>query len=241
MKVAVDLHIHTALSPCADNDMTPNNIVNMAYLKGLDVIAITDHNCVENYEAVASCAKEKGIIAVPGMELETREEVHLVCLFPNQEAALKMQKFVFRALPELENRTDIFGQQLVMDQEDNVTGEIKRLLVTAADIGIDEAFAKVEELNGVVIPAHVDRSSNSVISNLGIIPDYLDINYIEISNMCNYEELKKKYLSIGEYIYIRSSDAHYLWDILERECFIEVMDLSIAGLIETLKIKGRAK
>lgn len=238
MKVAVDLHIHTALSPCADNDMTPNNIVNMAFLKGLDIIAVTDHNCVENYEVVAGCARSKGIVVVPGMEVETREEVHLVCLFPDLSAAKKMQQIIFDALPERENRAEIFGQQLIMDEEDNIVMEMKQLLVTAADISIDDVFTKVDELRGVVIPAHIDRESYSILSNLGLIPDYLDIKYIEISRMCNYEDLRQVHPYLDVYNHIKSSDAHYLWDMLERESFLELEEISPSGLIKALK-KGK--
>lgn len=237
MKVAVDLHMHSALSPCADNDMTPNNIINMAFLKGLDFIAVTDHNCVENYEAIAKCGKSKGIIVVPGMEVETMEEVHLVCLFPNPEAAMAMQQIVFEALPDLENKEEIFGQQLIMDHEDNVKGTIDRMLITAAAISMEDVFSKVGELKGVVIPAHVDRDSYSVLSNLGAVPDYLDINYIEISRMCNYEEFMEEHPELTAYNHIKSSDAHYLWDMLERESFIDIERYSIGGLLEALSKK----
>lgn len=235
MKVAVDLHIHTALSPCADNDMTPNNIVNMALLKKLDVIAITDHNAVENFPAVERCAQGKNIIVVPGMEVETREEVHLLCLFPDIQSASSMQEIVHNALPKIDNREEIFGQQVIMDEDDNITGYFKQLLITAADISIDEVFFAVERLSGVVVPAHVDRSAYSVISNLGLIPDYLNIKTLEISQKCNMDEFGKKIKSLEAYNFILSSDAHHLGDILERECFIELEELSIQNLISTLR------
>ncbi|MCX7710130.1 MAG: PHP domain-containing protein [Clostridia bacterium] len=235
MKVAVDLHIHTALSPCGDNDMTPNNIANMAFLKGLDIIAITDHNSVKNCEAVINCACKKGIVVVPGMEVETKEEVHVVCLFPTLEEAKKMQEIVYSALPVRENREEIFGQQLVLDDEDNPLEQERRFLITAADISVDDVFSKVEELGGVAIPAHIDRESYSIISNLGMIPDYLNITCVEISKMCSCESFQIQHPYLDRYSFIRSSDAHYLWDILERESFIEVEELSSEGLIRALK------
>lgn len=235
MKAAVDLHIHSALSPCADNDMTPNNIVNMAYLKNLDIIAVTDHNSLENYPAVAKCASERNIVAVPGIELETREEVHLVCLFPGYDSALKMQERVYGALPDIENKENIFGQQYIMDEDDNVTGQIKRMLITATNMSIDDVFVIMDELGGAVIPAHIDRDSYSIISNLGIIPEYLKIKYLELSRTCSKEEYRATRPELDKYKLIRSSDAHYLSDILERETFIEVEELSINALIKSLR------
>lgn len=235
MKAAIDLHIHSALSPCADKDMTPNNIVNMACLKGLDIIALTDHNSAENAGAFLQCAKDAGILAVPGMELETREEVHLVCLFPGIDEAMHMQKIVYAALPDINNREDIFGQQMIMDREDNILGFFPKLLVTAADISIDEAFGTVKEHRGVIIPAHVDRESYSILSNLGMIPDNLEIQYLEASKMCRPAHLLERYPHLDKYKFITSSDAHYLWDISERENFLELEELSIQCLFDTLR------
>ena len=235
MKAAVDLHIHSALSPCADKDMTPNNIINMAYLKGLDIIAVTDHNSAENLEPVLKCAGRRGILAIPGMEVETKEEVHLICLFPGLDEALKMQEYVYCSLPRLENREDIFGQQIIMDDDNNPAGFVDRLLLTAADIGIDEVFTRIDKLKGVVVPAHVDRESYSIISNLGIVPDNLDIKFLEVSRLCNTKKLADRYGYLGGYEFIKSSDAHYLGDILERESFIEVQELSAECLIYSLK------
>lgn len=235
MRFAVDLHIHTALSPCCDNDMTPNNISNMAYIKGLDIIAVTDHNCIKNFPAVASCASALGILAIPGMELETREEVHVICLFPAWEEALAMQEIVFKALPDIPNREDIFGEQLIMDEEDEITGRVGRMLITAADIGVEEAVAQVTSMGGVVIPAHVDRESYSILSNLGSVPDDLPIHVLEISKRCDPPSLRKKYEDLGRYRFILSSDAHHLGDILERESFLEMEEKSIPCFFEALK------
>lgn len=235
MKVAVDLHIHSALSPCSDNEMTPNNIVNMALLKGLDVIAVTDHNSLENYDAISQCAKEINIIAVPGMEMETREEVHLVCLFPNKESALKVQERINSLLPRIKNREEIFGKQIIMDADDNITGYYEELLITAVDMSIDEAVAMVQDVGGAAIPAHVDRTSYSVISNLGMVPDHLSFQYLEISKNCNVEEFVLKHPELCKYKFIRSSDAHNLGDILERESFLEIDDLSVEALIRELR------
>lgn len=235
MKAYVDLHIHSALSPCADNEMTPNNIVNMAYIKGLNIIAVTDHNSVENCEAVIKCAKKAGIEAIPGMELETSEEVHLVCLFKDLEKALAMQDIVYKALPDMDNREDIFGQQLIMDEEDNVKGSLKRMLITATSLSIEEVFRKVRLLGGVVIPAHVDRDSYSMISNLGGIPEELGIKHLEISRMCELDRFLDANPMLKGYKFIRNSDAHTLGDILEPDIGLELEEASTECLIEALR------
>lgn len=237
MKVAVDLHIHTALSPCAADDMTPNNIVNMASLKGLEIIAVTDHNSVENCEAVSKCAESRGLIFIPGMELETREEVHLICLFPGLAEAFKMQDLVYKALPDMKNREDIFGRQLLMDENDNIRGSNARFLLTATSVSVEDAFDAVNKLGGAVMPAHVDRESYSIISNLGLVPQNQGINYLEISTKCDIEKLLARNNYLRSFQYIRSSDAHMLGDILERESFIDLEECSASCLINSLRFK----
>jgi len=228
MHYAVDLHIHSALSPCSDDDMTPNNIVNMAILKGLDFIAITDHNSAGNLKPVIECAKGTNLVVVPGMEVETAEEVHLICLLPALEAAISLQNIVYDALPDLKNRPDIFGKQLIMDEHDNITMELDRLLITACSLTIEEVFRIVSGLGGVVIPAHVNRDSYSIISVLGLIPGNLGIRYVEILPGSFYEP------PYGTKPII-SSDAHRLGDILERVSFIELKEKSIQCLLDKLK------
>lgn len=233
MRAYYDLHIHSALSPCGQNEMTPNNIVNMAWLKGLNIIAITDHNSAENCHDVMKCANEKGIVAVPGMELETREEVHLICLFKRIEDVLKLQEIVYDSLPNIKNREDIFGEQIVMDEKDNVIKHIERLLLIATNLSIEKVIDKVSKLEGVVIPAHIDRDSYSIVSNLGMVPDNLNIKFLEISKRCN----KDKYINDKKYNafkFIQSSDAHNLGEIQESINFIELQEISAECLIETL-------
>ncbi|OPZ90539.1 MAG: hypothetical protein BWY74_02286 [Firmicutes bacterium ADurb.Bin419] len=235
MKAYYDLHIHSVLSPCADNEMTPNNIVNMAYIKGLDIIAVTDHNLALNCEAVLKCAKNRGIVAVPGMEIETKEEVHMLCLFPGLDEVLKMQSIVNKTLPQIENREDIFGQQIIMDEEDNVIGNYNQMLLTATGLSIDELFEEAGQLGGVVIPAHIDRDSYSIISNLGIVPDYLGIKYLEVSKACLVNDFLSSNPYLSPYGFLKSSDAHNLGDLMEKENSIEVKEISIRGLLDALK------
>lgn len=234
MKYAVDLHIHSALSPCADVEMTPNNIVNMANLKGLDVISITDHNSCANLEAVSICANNCGILFIPGMEVETSEEVHLICLLPDLNAAHKLDTIVSNALPGISNRKDIFGEQLIFNEDDTLVGEEERLLITATSLTVYEVFSIVSSLGGVVIPAHVDRTSYSMLSNLGMIPDDLGIKYLEISRSCDKYAYKASNPMLDGFKLLKSSDAHYLGDILERESLLELPELTVKAVINAL-------
>jgi len=138
-----DLHIHSCLSPCGDLDMTPNNIVGMAKISGLDVIAVTDHNSCKNCPAVMKVAEGYEILAIPGMELTTMEEVHVVCLFETLEDALSFGNYVDEKLIPIENREDIFGQQLICNEEDEVIGKESRLLINATTISFDDVYELV--------------------------------------------------------------------------------------------------
>ncbi|HHW31660.1 MAG TPA: PHP domain-containing protein [Clostridiaceae bacterium] len=237
MKLSYDLHIHSALSPCADNDMTPNNIVNMACLKGLDIIAVTDHNSAENIEAVIKCSHGKELLIIPGMEVMTREEVHIVCLFPDLDGVLKFQNIVYNALPDISNRADIFGQQIILNEKDQITGYVETMLLAGADLSIEDVFSHTIMLGGAALPAHVDKTSYSIISNLGTVPEELETGYLEISKNCSETEFKSLHSDLAKYNFIKSSDAHFLWDILERESFIELEEASAHCLIAKLRNK----
>lgn len=234
MKFAVDLHIHSALSPCGDDDMTPNNIVNMALIKGLDLIAVTDHNSAMNLPAVLEVAKRKGLMVVPGIEVQTKEEVHIICLFKNLQSALKLDEIIFNCLPDIKNNEDVFGRQLIMDSEDQLIGKIDKLLISSCALSVNDVFILVKGLGGVCIPAHVDRPAYSITSNLGFIPPSLKVKTVEFSKKDSPEAIIKRYPFLKKYDYIVSSDAHYLWDISEREFFVEMEFLSFTNLANLL-------
>lgn len=238
MKYSYDLHIHTALSPCADNDMTPNNIVNMSLLKQLDIIAITDHNSCENAKAVIEVSKLTDLIVIPGMEVESLEEVHIICLFKDIEAALKMQSIVYDNLPNIKNKPEIFGQQLLYNSKDEIIGENDRLLITATKLSIDDIIQLTDEFDGVAYPAHIDRDSYSILSNLGVIPDDLNIKAIEFSKYVLAQDIFNKYSYLKKYYPIQSSDAHYLENIMERINFIELDKKNIIAIINKFKINN---
>lgn len=233
-----DLHIHTALSPCGDNDMTPNNIINMSIIKGLDIIAITDHNSCGNARACMETAVGKDIIVIPGMEVQTREDIHALCLFKDINYAEEFEKYVYLKLPDIKNKAELFGEQLLLDLNDKIIGNIDRMLLASADISFDDAFYAVNELDGVFIPAHIDREGFSLILNLGFIPKYLNIKTVEYFSIDKINELIKKGIINGSYNFIKSSDAHYLYQIMEREEAFEIkigVNFSISNVIEYLK------
>ncbi len=235
MKLSYDLHIHSALSPCGDNDMTPNNIVNMSIIKGLDVIAVTDHNTAMNVRSVMKVA-EDNLLVIPGIEMTTAEEVHVVAYFPTIESAEEMSALVKQGLPPIKNQADIFGHQYYMDEEDNIIGEEEILLVTATSMDIYDVFLKVRELGGICVPAHIDRTSYSVLSNLGFMPPDLYVPTVEITKN-SLEKYKKDY---NGYNIITSSDAHYLENIHEREFFMEIDGKTAKDVLDFIsKINGK--
>ena len=170
LKLSYDLHIHSCLSPCGDDDMLPSNIVGMAALKELDVIAITDHNSCKNCPAVMKLAEAYGVLAIPGMEICTSEEVHVVCLFPDLNRAMLFDEFVSSIILPTPNNEDIFGKQQICDEDDNIIGKVSNLLINAVDLSFDGLYDAIRQYDGIMIPAHIDKSSNSLLSNLGFIP-----------------------------------------------------------------------
>lgn len=233
MKIYYDFHIHSCLSPCGDNDMTPNNIVNMAALKGLDAIAITDHNCGENAQAAIEAAKELPLTVIPGMEIETSEEIHMVALFKDVSSLYKMQEIIAANLPPIKNKPAIFGEQIIMDKNDIIIDFKEQFLITACSLNIFEVSKKVREIGGAVFPAHIDKSSFSVLSNLGSIPDELNFSTVEIKK----KPIPQNLIDMGicsKYNTLCNSDAHYLWDISEKENYIECKSNEIEDILHKI-------
>lgn len=232
MTLAYDFHIHTAASPCGDEWMSPNNIVNMALLKELDIIAITDHNTCANVKAVMDVAKSTPLVVIPGLEVETSEEFHMIVLLPSLEQAIEMEKIVCEHLPAIKNRKEIFGNQTIYNHKDEIVGEIDQLLLTATALSVYEVVEIVNKIGGVCYPAHIDRASYSIISNLGFIPPDLNIQNIEISRHTDKKIFQASHPSMRV---IQSSDAHYLEDIFERQSFMKVKQNTVYDWIELLK------
>lgn len=222
MRLYCDLHIHTALSPCSDSDMTPGNIVAMASLKGLDVIAITDHQRCGNVLPAMHHGKDFGITVIPGMELETEEEVHLVCLFPTLDIAIEFEDFVKARMPKIKNREEIFGEEWLYDEFDEKISREEDLLLVSSQISCVEAFSIIENLGGICYPAHVDRDSYSILSNLGTLPPEYHGRNLELSAKCNPGDFLTTHPDFTGYRMIHSSDAHTLAGILEPGMMVEI-------------------
>lgn len=235
MRYYYDLHLHTCLSPCGDDDMTPNNIVNMAMLKGLDIIAISDHNTIGNCRAVMEVAKQNGdLLVIPAMELCTAEEFHLLCYFPDLAKASLFQKALISLLPPIKNKEEIFGRQIYCDAEDRITGIEERFLAGASSLDADSAIRLVRDMGGAVVPAHVDRESFSMLNTLGAIPVEYGLTYLEYSRRCQPEAFIQEHRDLAGYSYLQSSDAHFLWDIMERGNAIELHEKSASCFIEKI-------
>ena len=239
MKLCYDLHLHSCLSPCGDNDMTPYNLVNLAKLFGYDIIALTDHNSCKNCGSAIKVGEEVGITVVPGMELCTSEEIHNICLFPTLEKAMAFSDYIYGTLPMIKNREKIFGEQLIMDETDTVLGKEDILLTTASSVSVDELSDLVDKYDGVCYPAHIDRNSYSIISSLGDFSPEMKVRCFELTPKAKAEDYLEKYPATKGKLIIRSSDAHYLENMREPEFIIDLPENSAEALIEYLK--GRHK
>ncbi len=235
MKIYYDFHLHSCLSPCGDDDMTPNNIAGMAHLNELDAIALTDHNCTLNCAPLKAAAKQYGITVLYGMELTTDEEVHMVCLFADEQSATKWNDFVAERLMKIENNPKIFGNQYIMDEQDNVIGEKEHLLINAVNLSFEDVFGLVDALGGVCYPAHVDKNANSLISNLGFVPPDSSFKIAELHDLTKLDDLTKNHPYFKGCKILSSSDAHYLEDINMRENFIEAEENTPEAIIKALK------
>lgn len=228
-KYYYDLHIHSCLSPCGDGDMTPNNIAGMATLAGLNIVALTDHNTAKNCPAFYKAAKKNGIIPVAGMELTTAEDIHVVCLFETLEQAMDFDALVDQHRIKIPNKVEIFGEQIIMDEEDNPIGDDPNLLPNATNISIEQVPQFVSQYQGVCFPAHVDRPANGAISILGEFPDLDGFACCEFHDAENIEPYKEKYPAIQKRKILVSSDAHYLWHIRDKEAYLDIDDEPYSG------------
>ncbi|MEI6060427.1 MAG: PHP domain-containing protein [Bacteroidota bacterium] len=208
-KYRADLHIHTVLSPCGDLEMSPVKIVKRAREKGLDIIGITDHNTTRHCQLISKLAEPAGIFVLMGAEVTTREEVHCLTFFENDDLLAEFQVYLEKHLPHTMNNIEKFGYQLVVDEEEQIIDEIEFLLLSALDQSIEQVEKKVHSLGGIFIPAHIDRPSYSIISQLGFIPADLMIDGIEISANCKVQSLIPFLGTESERTILRDSDAHY--------------------------------
>lgn len=204
-----DLHVHSCLSPCANLEMSPSEIVARAISAGMDGIALTDHQSARNCPAIAECARLAGLKCLYGMEVQTAEEVHTVALFDTVEQALALTNWVYEAMPKRVNDPETFGDQPVVTWDDDIVEMEWRILAMSCRRTIPETAAKVHELDGLYIAAHIDRPNFSVLGSLGAIPDN-SFDAVELSRTANESLWFPK---AAGYAVIRSSDAHNLDDV----------------------------
>ena len=218
-----DLHIHTCLSPCADLEMSPLAIVDRSIKKGLDIIAICDHNSAENAGAVVKAGAKRGLHVLPGMEINSMEEVHVLAIFNSENQAGIMQDIIYNHL-EGKNSPDIFGEQIVVNEYDQIEGYNDRMLLGATRLKLNDIVQKVHEIGGLSIASHVDRPSYSVISQLGFIPSDLKLDALEISYNTKIKSFINSIPDIDELPILTSSDAHFPNDIgrVYTSFFIEI-------------------
>ncbi len=209
-EITADLHLHTCLSPCGSLDMTPKKIVAAALKKGLSLIAVTDHNSAENTGAVQSVAEGSGLTVLPGMEINTAEEVHLVALFESVKIALEMQELVFSNLMAGENDENLFGVQVIATADDEVDGFNKRLLIGATSLTVNAAVEAVHSLGGLAVAAHIDREMNSILSQLGFIPPDLPLDGVEVSSRIDITAARERFTEYERFPFLTSSDSHEL-------------------------------
>ena len=210
-----DFHIHSCLSPCGDMDMTPNNIAGMAYIKGLKLLALTDHNTARNAPALIKAAEQYDLTVLPGMELTTQEEAHVLCLFSDTADALAFDAYVYEHLIKVRNRKDIFGEQIVMNEKDEPVGEEEYLLSNVTDISFDAVYDLTAAYHGIMIPAHLDKDTTSLISTLGFIPPDSRFTCAEVKRLEKLHGLLRTHSYLENCRIISDSDAHYLQDINE--------------------------
>ena len=197
--------------------MTPNNIAGMAAIKGLNVLALTDHNTAKNCPAFFEACRRQGIIPIAGIELSTEEDIHLVCLFEELDDAMKFDAVLEEHLLPIDNRPEIFGEQLILNADDEPIGEVKKLLISPTDLPIDEAIKLARSYGAHVHPAHIDRESNGIIAILGDIPSEYGFKIFEMRDRSNAERIMGTVEELNEKNILVCSDAHQLWNISEAE------------------------
>lgn len=229
MKITYDLHIHSALSPCADDQMTPANIVGWAKLGEIDAVAIADHNAIANVKVAMSVGDAYGVVVVPAMELQTAEDIHVLCLFDSFENLQSFYDCIDFA--DIQNRAEIFGEQWIMDEDDNVVATEPRMLLVASGISVEDVFSLANKFDGIAIPAHIDREENGMVAILGTVTE--DFSVVELSPTADKSVQKH----CANRKVIADSDAHVLEDIGKANGSLQVEELSARGILRALRCK----
>ena len=227
MRIKYDLHIHSALSPCADDNMTPSNIVGFAKLQGLDAVAIADHNAIANVKVAMDVGDAFDVVVVPAMELQTAEDIHILCLFEKFENLQSFYNCINFA--DIQNRAEIFGEQLILDEDDNVLGQEQRMLLVASGVSVEEVVSLAKQHNGIAVAAHIDREENGMVAILGTVTE--DFSVVEISATATKQI---QCYTTGRKV-ITNSDAHTLEDIGVADGELEVVERSAKGILQALR------
>lgn len=235
--LAYDLHLHSCLSPCGDNDMTPANIAGMAKIIGLDLIALTDHNSCKNCPAVAIAAREYGLLFLPGMELTTAEEVHVLCYFASLDAAMDFDRYVSDHLPDTPNKPMFFGDQLIYNEQDQISCTEQRLLISATDLPFDAIYDLVNQYDGIMVPAHINKPTTSLLGNLGFIPENSRFSCVEIKQETDWASLQQQYPYLANCNHLCSSDAHDLNTIHEPIYTIKTAGTTLPDILSAIQKK----
>lgn len=236
MRLAFELHMHSCLSPCGSGDSTPANLAAMCALAGLNVVALTDHNAVGNCGAFLEAGKENGLLAIPGMELTTAEEAHVVCLFPTPEGAEAFGEYVRGKLPPIPNNPHKFGPQVLMDAGDGVLGEETALLMGAADIGIYQVPKLMDSFGGFAFPAHIDRPSFSLLASLGLWDPNMGFTMAEVSSRCPPGLFDRP--DLKGVPHITNCDAHCLDQIPDAHQYMDLSEATPQAVLEWLRRYG---
>lgn len=229
-----DLHLHTCLSPCGDLKMSPRNITTEAERRNIKIIAITDHNSAENVEAVIKAARGRSLIILPGMEICTREEVHVIAIFENISQVMQLQELVHDHLSG-ENDPEVFGMQVIANENDEVEGFQRKLLIGAVDLSLEEIVGRIHALDGLAIAAHIDRESYSVIGQLGFIPASVQFDAMELSANISDAAAHERFQEYRHCTFIRNSDAHFVEHIGSNTSSYLIEEPSFSEIASALK------
>jgi len=230
-----DLHIHTCLSPCGSLEMSPGTLVGKALETGLDIIAITDHNSTKQVKTVKKMAENKPLLVIGGAEINSREEVHCLALFETDEALSDFQEYLDQHLIPMKNDPEYFGYQVVVDENDEIVEMEERLLIYPLDTGLLEIEKKVHELNGLFIPAHIDRPFNGIISQLGFVPENLKADAFGLTRKALVKKWKEDSRVPAGAVFLKNSDAHHPSALGQTFTFFEMEQASFQEIRKTLK------
>lgn len=237
----VDLHIHTVLSPCGDLEMSPLNIVKRAKEKKIDILGITDHNSTKNCKALNDIARDNDLLILKGAEVNTKEEVHCLAFFEKDDELFDFQNYLDEHILKIKNDVNKFGYQVVVDKDENIIEQINWLLISALNVSINKIEEKVHELNGLFIPAHIDRMRYSILSQLGFVPNDLRIDALELSKFVTKNEFLKQNNYLADYCFIQSSDAHFLENIGDTNTYFQMKNKSFTEIKLAFKSENGRK